>query len=269
MQTALALFREVEERPHISTTLINLGLAPFDADPNALLVNEETWILLSAMSGAALVGYTLAHLGAQARAVGDLDTACARLKESVAWFRTRHHQSGLAHCLGQLGAILRARGEFASAHALLEESLALRRQLGDRRGVGMTLNNMALLKVAEGECADAETLLAQVMASFVEMGDQSGIEMTRDLQAFVALRMGDHQRALALYQECLANYQARGHGPLDFACALTGMGAAAAAGGAPETARACFHEAAKRYEGIGDERGAASLRYRPLIVSTS
>ena len=132
----------------------------------------------------------------------------------------------------------------------------------------MTLNNMALLKVAEGNCADAEAILAQVMASFVEIDDLSGIEMTRDLQAFVALHTGDDQRAFALYQQCLAHYQERGHGPLDFACALTGMGAAAAAGGATETARAYFDGAATLHEGVSDERWATSLRCRPLIVTT-
>ncbi len=267
MEAALVLFRAVKDRPRVAIALVNMGLTPFDASPNALLVNEETWVMLGALSGAALVGHTLAHLGVQARAAGDLESARKRLEESVAWFRQCGHPAGLAQALGQLGAVLRVQGEFAGAHALLEESLALRSQLGDRRGVGMSLNNMALLAIAEEDFSRAERLFAQVMASFVEIGDLSGIEMTRDLQAFAALRSGDHRRAQALYQECLMNYRARVHSPLDHASALTGLGAAVAAGGSLEIARARFDEAAELYEGMGDARRAAALRGRPLGAS--
>lgn len=272
MEAALALFRAVEGRPRATIALVNMGLTPFDASPNSLLVNEETWVMLGALSGAALVGHTLAHVGAQARAMGDLESARKRLEESVDWFRQCGHQAGLAQALGQLGAVLRVQGKFAGAHALLEESLTLRSQLGDRRGVGMTLSNVALLAVAEEDFSRAEALLAQVMASFVEIGDLSGIEMTRDLQAFTALRQGDHQRAQALYQECLASalfasYQARIHSPLDFVAALTGLGSAAAAGGFLEIARARFNEAAALYERIGDLPRAISLRSRSSIAS--
>ncbi|HEX9036479.1 MAG TPA: tetratricopeptide repeat protein [Ktedonobacterales bacterium] len=271
MEAALTLFRAVQGRPLVTIALVNMGLTPFDASPNSLLVNEETWTMLGALSGAALVGHTLAHLGAQARAMGDLESARARLEESVTWFRQCGHQAGLAQALGQLGAVLRVRGDFAGAHALLEESLTLRSQLGDRRGVGMTLNNIALLAVAEEDFSRAEALLAQVMASFVETGDLSGIEMTRDIQAFSALRQGDHLRALSLYQECLASavfasYQAPIHSPLDFTAALTGLASAAAAGGFPEIARERLNEAAALYERIGDLRRAISLRSRSIIA---
>jgi predicted ATPase/DNA-binding SARP family transcriptional activator len=266
MEAALALFRAVEGRPRVTNVLFNMGgLTPFDASPHAVLVEEETWVMLGALSGAALVGHTLAHLGALARVAGDLEAARTRLEESVAWFRHCGHQAGLAQAFGQLGAVLRVQGEFTGAHALLEESLALRSQLGDRRGVGMTLNNMALVAVAEEDFSRAEALLAQVIASLVEMGDLAGVRMTRDLQAFCALRSGDHRRAQALYYECLMNCRASIHDPLEIASTLTGMGAAAAAGGAAETARACFDEAAEIYERIGDERRAALLRSRPLV----
>jgi tetratricopeptide (TPR) repeat protein len=269
LEAALTLFRAIKGRPGAAIALVNMGHAPFDARPNALLVNEETWVMLGSLSSTALIGHTLAHLGAQARAAGDLNAARQRIEESVAWFRQCSHQAGLAQALGQLGAILRTRGEFASAHALLEESLALRRQLGDRRGVGMTLSNMALLAIAEEDIPRAEALLAQVMASFVEMGDLAGIDMIRDLQAFSALRADDHRRAQALYQQCVMDYRARNRSPIEIAAALTGLGAAAAAGGSAKTARAHFDEAAALYERIGDERRAASLRNRPLDMPAS
>lgn len=269
LEAALTLFRAVDGRPQLTTALVNMGLTPFDAGPNALLVNEETWVMLGALSGAALVGHTLAHLGIQARAMGNLEPARKRLEESVAWFRQCGHQAGLAHTLGQLGAVLRVQGEFTSAHALLEESLALRRQLGDRRGIGMTRNNMALLAIAEEDFSSAERFFAQVMASFVEMGDLAGIDMTRDLQAFSALRSGDHRRAQALYQECLANYRARILSPLDQASALTGLGDAFAAGGFPEMARARYEVAAALYDGLGDSRRATALRQRLLGAPAS
>jgi predicted ATPase/DNA-binding SARP family transcriptional activator len=262
MEGALAQLRAAEDYPRAAVALLNLGLAPYDAEPDAPLVNEETWVLLRALSGAALVGYTLAHLGALARAQGDFHRARARLEESVAWLRRCGDQAGLAQALGQMGALARVQGDYRRARALLDDSLALRRQLGDRRGVGMTGANLGLLALAEGDYAEATARFAEVMAQFVEMGDGSGIEMTLDHQAHLALRQGDARRADALYSECLAGHRAMGRGPLDAARALTGLGASAIALGDSAAARAHLQEAIALYERIGDERRFASLRGR-------
>jgi predicted ATPase len=193
------------------------------------------------------LAHALIYLGTLEMSQGNLKAAQAQFTESVGILRddrddgTRWWQ---AFALWGLGEALLASGEPQTAQSIYEESVALFRADDDAWGTAFALNSLGRLAEAEGRYAAARSLYGESMGLFRRLADQwcDGIRtLSWDLifplefmgQGFAALRQGDYEDAKAIFEERMGRWREIGN-QTGMGLSLIGFAALALARGQPK-----------------------------------
>jgi predicted ATPase/DNA-binding CsgD family transcriptional regulator len=166
---------------------------------------------------------------------GDRATGQARLRQSIALWRTLGDQRGLANALIELGMQEADRGHAVEAREALEESLGVYRTIGDTPGIAQALHGLGFRAEERGELDLASALLEEAVSLRYSVGHPSGLARSLNGLGIVARAQGDFERAESLHTQSLALYRELGH-ELGAAYTLAYLGRAAAQSG--DTTRA-------------------------------
>lgn len=137
----------------------------------ALAIARELEDQLQVAWALALQGYTMLR---------DPQAAIALVEESLALFRTLHHQPGVAQALNILGEIARFSGDNGRAKRLYEECLEVSQQTGERRRIVFMYNNLVFIALHEGQAEHARDLarrglqLARAMNNTLDLAKSLG-----------------------------------------------------------------------------------------------
>jgi predicted ATPase/class 3 adenylate cyclase/uncharacterized protein HemY len=257
-EQALALRRELDDKPGIAMLLNNLGfLAQDQGDrPRALVLHEEALALRRQLGDQRGIAFSLYNLADMAKDPGDYARATALLEECLALRRGLGDAVDVAAALQSLGDVARAQGDYARARALLEESLALQREIGDRMGSAASLNALGEVARDEGDAVRAQDLLGESLAAFRHLGNKVGIAAALQNLGSVARGQGDLTRAQAALDESLTLFRELGTRSGIGEC-LNQLGRLALDRGDAEKARTLLTESLTERRALGEARGIA------------
>jgi predicted ATPase/DNA-binding XRE family transcriptional regulator len=136
---------------------------------------------------------------------GDMETAEARLSESLALARSAGDKRGIAAALGALGSVLFQHVDIARSVQPFEEAAALMRELGDLRQTAFLLSYLAAAVGIGGDQARGEALIAESEQLLESLGDTSSFEASFVVmvQGWLALTGGDYTRAEEHFETAL------------------------------------------------------------------
>jgi len=216
-----------------------------------------------ALHGLGVLAYSQ---GDYAYSQGDYKDAVAFLEDSLALYRARRDDQGVATVLGSLGGVARKQGDDEHAEPVLRDSLALSRELRDHLGAAFALDNLGHIARHQGDSARAVALYEESLALYRESGDKRGIAYTLATLGLTARERGEGERALSLYEEGLALYEElRDKGGRAFV--LMGLGDVARTLGDADRAMALYEESLALHRELGDEHGIARARERYAAVT--
>lgn len=182
---------------------------------------------------------TLGNLGMAHVERGELDTASARFRESLALFRDIGDEHGTANALSNLAWVAHYLGDHRAALREFGAALDFYRRTGSTRNAAITLRGIALAEVELGAHDDALRHAREAHDQARTLDLRLDVMMALNCLAWACFRAGRHDRAVDHYQEAVS----MGESPYELARALTGMGNTAAATGDAEAARRWWEEA--------------------------
>jgi predicted ATPase len=191
------------------------------------------------------LAYALIFLGILEITQGNPKAAQAQFTESLGILRNSGTRWWQAFALRRLGEVLLVSGEPQAAHSPLEESIAIFRSVDDPWGTAVVLNSLGRLAEAEGHYAAARSLYGESMGLFRRDSDIWGRGTTAlfwDLmfplelmvgQGFGALHRGAYEDAKAIYEERMRQWREIGN-QTGTVLSLIGFAALALARGQPQ-----------------------------------
>jgi len=205
LEEAVALCREIGDRPSLAYALIFLGILEItQGNPKTARAQfAESLEILRADGTQWWQAFALWRLGGSAQASGDLQAAQSPLEESVAIFRSVDDPWGTAVVLNSLGRLAEAEGHYTAARSLYGESIGLLRQDSDIWGRGTTalfwdlmfplelMAGQGFAALRQGAYEDAKAIYEERMRQWREMGNQTG--MVLSLIGFAALTLARGQ----------------------------------------------------------------------------
>ncbi|HYG09900.1 MAG TPA: CHAT domain-containing protein [Pyrinomonadaceae bacterium] len=181
------------------------------------------------------------------------ETAEARFKESLQFWRKAEDPAGEAQALRGLANLYRLAGESTNAVKQYESALAIHRELKDREGEAHTLLKLGQ---AAGSPQQAVGYYEQAIPVFREIKDRQGEANTLYSAGFAMARMGKMREALKFYQDALPIMRAENNRPGE-GQTLNAMGGAHDVLGNYSEAIALYSQAEAIRREIGDQLGLA------------
>jgi predicted ATPase/class 3 adenylate cyclase len=209
-ENALSIQRELNDKPAIAFSLVNLGMMAQARGNHALARHlvEEGVATARAGGDRWVLGASLNWLGGVSHAAGDDDQARQFCEEALGLLRALGDLRQIAATLLNLSLIARAQAELPSARSLLEEAVSIARRLGDKGFLPTALMHLAL--VSDQREVDSRPLYEESLMIVREVGDRSGIAASLEGLAGVYAREDDLQRAALLYGAASALREAVG-----------------------------------------------------------
>jgi tetratricopeptide (TPR) repeat protein len=124
--------------------------------------------------GAANTTYFLAELEL---AAARLDTAEARLTDSLNSFQALHQRQGMSACLTGLAEVAIRRGDYALATDRARESLALAEAIAAQLTAGRALSSLGLALLRSGDQAGGCAALARAESIFATLGAHADAQL--------------------------------------------------------------------------------------------
>lgn len=141
-----------------------------------------------------------AHL-AGARSV--FPEARALFARALALYRETDDRAGIASTLANLGWQTWAAGDLEGGAALSREALSMNEALGDALGVALSRNNLAWIAMERGEFDDAQQQFEAVIASHERRGDARAVAYATNWLGSLMGRRGELARAVELHARAL------------------------------------------------------------------
>jgi predicted ATPase/DNA-binding SARP family transcriptional activator len=196
LETALRLYRELDDAPGIAATLQVLGSVAREQGRYARSVELHTESLATAESAGDRLAIASAHgyLGFVLWLQCDYERAASECQLSLAISRDFADTEGIAWALISLGAIARYRGARDRAAVLLAESKSLAERIGFREGIAWSLEQLGLLAL---DRADPEALGMLARSLEIHQQLQDSWRSCSVLEDLAALAVADGQPARA------------------------------------------------------------------------
>jgi predicted ATPase len=197
---SLAIWRRVDQRSGIATSLDALGHVAIHRGDNALARSlfEESLELSQQLNDQRMIAGAYRALGLVAADQCDYDRAMPLYNQSLATSRAIDDRHGIAITLSNLGDVLRCRYQYTHAAQRYAESLALFRELGDQHGIAWGLHNLGHIALAAGDALKAAALFKESLALCRDLGAKVGIAYGLAGMAGVAVMLGQLPRAARL-----------------------------------------------------------------------
>ncbi|HEX5166902.1 MAG TPA: hypothetical protein VFV93_15965, partial [Thermomicrobiales bacterium] len=200
MQESLAIYRRLDQRADIASTLMFLGygaqrIGNF-AEAEGYLMEGLTVARDAGDDGvAALLSQGLGMIGLRR---GDYERGSGWVKESLALFTCLGDERGIAASRATLGALLLRQDDLAQANALLRESLTARHQVGDKGGIAWCLEWLAEAAMLGGSPQDSLLRAARLLGAATAL--RAAIDSPID-----PVDMPEHERVMASVQAQLSD----------------------------------------------------------------
>jgi predicted ATPase len=159
----------------------------------ALAIWDEAGDKLRTVAALANLTLLLAPLPDRRDRARELGERC--LAES----RELSYPAGIAAALRGLGIVAQGDGDLVTAAARFKESLAVCCKAEDRSGVATDLGNLALIVTDLGDPARALRLASQSLSEFHNLHDATGVATTIEMLASTFRMAGDANRAACLH----------------------------------------------------------------------
>lgn len=135
---------------------------------------------------------------------GQPEAAVSRFREAEGLARAVKHPWTTGMALSNLGTSLQALGHLDDAETRHKQSLAIARQTGTSIGIAAQLYTLALLQRDRGELGEALRLLQESHATYLEIDDRMMQGWTLTAMASILLRQGDLRAARRAAEEAVA-----------------------------------------------------------------
>jgi predicted ATPase/DNA-binding SARP family transcriptional activator len=162
MEQSLALFRELDDREGIASSLRVAGFLHF--------------------------------------VLGDFDTARGLLENSLSVFHALGNEAGTAAVLANLAYVAMELEDFSAARRYQEESLAIRRRIGAPYGVTVSLANLGYIVLVQEDYEAAPVYLQESLEICREIGNRNGLGVSFFGLGHVAFAKGDFVAARLWYE---------------------------------------------------------------------
>lgn len=261
-RAALALFRGIDDRSGVATTLHNLGAIVLEqgAYDEAREYIEESLPTLRETGDRRNVATGLNNLGLAAREQGAYDEANEHFEDALATFREIGYRRGEAHGLLNLGLVVRKRGAHDEAREHFEDALTVFREIGNQQGVAATLGNLGAVALVRGAYDEADEHFRESLAIERGIDDRRGEAQTLDNRGELAWRRGDHGEAREHLTESLDISREVGDRQGE-GTSLLQLGTVARRRGEYDRAGDRLDRALAAFDAIGDREGAARVRH--------
>ena len=188
---------------------------------------ESALTIFRSLEDASGIASALNNLGVVAQDRGQYDQARELLSEAHRHFASIGDLPRSAACLNNLGLVARRQGDLQGAITLYERSLGIWDTLGDKLRRALCLNNLGVVAYALGDNQTAETRYREALTVYRLLEDRSGSALTLNNLAEVLRDRGDYPQAVISWQESLALRSVQGD-RVGIAECLTGLGRMAA-----------------------------------------
>lgn len=252
LEQALALYRHVQDRRGIATSLNSLGLLAHDQNDyaKAMALLEESLALYKEAGDEQGIASSLEFLGIVALDQGNYEQSVVFQEESVSIRRKLKDKLGVASSLNNLGVVALDYADYKRAAPLFEESLVLFREVGDKLGIASSLNNLGEIAQYQGNYDRAAAFYTDSLTLFREVGDKRDIATLLSNLGDIARYGADYQKATELYAESLRLRQEVGE-KWSIAYCLEGIAYIAVALEKPEWAARLLGAAEALREAVG------------------
>jgi DNA-binding CsgD family transcriptional regulator/tetratricopeptide (TPR) repeat protein len=200
LQEALAVARQVEDRPALAAVLDSLGRQlSFEGryEESRLLLTEALAIHQELHDRQALAS-ALSRFGFLMYLEGDHASARATLDEGLTVARAAGDPAMVAEILDKLGQISHSDGDLPEALQSFQQAEKIWRELGQGHWLAMTLNNLGNTQTLRGELEAARPRLAEALALSQRLGNRRRMAFTLSSVATLMALEGDAARALRL-----------------------------------------------------------------------
>ncbi|HYP28196.1 MAG TPA: tetratricopeptide repeat protein [Blastocatellia bacterium] len=252
LERALALYRRVQDRLGIASSLNSLGMLAHDQNDygKAMALLEEGLALHKEVGDEQGIAISLEYFGIVALDQGNYEQSVAFQEESVSIRRKLKDKLGIATSLNNLGVVALDYADYKRATPLFEESLALFCEIGDKLGIASSLNNLGEIAQCQGDYDRAAAFYTDSMTLFREVGDKRDIATLLSNLGDIARYRADYRKAAALYAESLTLRQEVGE-KWNIAFCFEGMAYVALALNKPEQAARLLGAAEALREAVG------------------
>ncbi len=200
-EEALAIFRELGDKPGISEALSMLGnVATEEGDyETAPRLFEEGLALKRELKDGRGTARALLNLGWAALRPGDYALANTRLEEALALYHSAGDKNGTGMALSGLAEVALREGKLETASKLIEESLKLRREIGYKWGIGASLGTWAWIALRQRDWESAFARLKESVQVRKGIGDKGGIAWCLERLAEVAMGKQEIDKAVRIF----------------------------------------------------------------------
>jgi predicted ATPase len=199
-QTALALWRDLDDDAGIALALNNLGnIAKEQGDyEQAFTFYSESLERNRKLGNTAGMAIAFNNLGNVALEQEDYEQATDLYTRSLTLKREVGYTLGVARSLINLGFVLVLKGAYEQALPLYEEAMALFTELGDRDGLGFCSFNIGEIALYQKDFSSAKTWLRRSLRIMWEIDNRSTLPRCLEGLAQAALAGGAAEQAVLL-----------------------------------------------------------------------
>jgi predicted ATPase/DNA-binding XRE family transcriptional regulator len=199
LETALALYREVEDQGGICDALNLLGGIARERSEWAVAEDhfEECLSIARTLDDRGRIANALSGLGVVARWQGRLEVAQVHYEEVLEINRSQGDLSSVATDLNNLARIAQMSGDLHRARAGFEEALAIFRRLGNKFPTDLLLSSLAEVVRRLGDLPTARRHAEEALALALEIGDRLGVAYAYTCLTPIARELGDLATAWA------------------------------------------------------------------------
>lgn len=199
---AAAIFRDIEDQPHLGGALNNLGAVLLEVREfeEAIIVCQEAADIFQGIGDLRGEGGALNSLGAALWQADQFQEAITANQRSVVIFREIGDRPGEGGALDNLGLALRAVGQLEEAISEHKRAVDISREIGDQSGQGRALNNLGLALREAGRLREAITAPNEDLAICLATQDRHG-------QGGALNSLGAALQDMGLFEEAITAFQ--------------------------------------------------------------
>jgi len=164
----------------------------------ARAMSEEALAILRELDDRPGIAYALVYLGLLDWSVANWASARPSIEEGLAQYRELGDRHGIGTALHLLGFVNWGEGNYAAARELHESGLAIFSELNDRRSVGRAAWGLGNVAYGEGDYAAAQARYTECLAISIELGDKYFTTLSIEGFAWIAVASAQYTWAAQL-----------------------------------------------------------------------
>lgn len=205
MQTALGIFRRLDDLHGVAESLRNLGVLEENLRnlEAAQAYQQEALNIYTALGDERSLVLVLARLASIAEHEGDYVSGYAFAERALTIARKMDDKRAIANALQMIGLISDLLGNRTASWAYFEEMLQISRVIGNRRYSMYALVNLGYIASMQGEYRKALSCYTEILTIAVQMNDRARQADALDNIGFLYVELGDLETARQYLHDAL------------------------------------------------------------------